>query len=209
MPETEGKDSGKTFAKIAPLYFISTMPDAPLHPYHLKVRERCAALGMELTNQHAFASLREQKYYFFTGSTLETVYTISSSRRPPSCVENSLGTPTGLHRIAERIGDSAPLGTVFRGRQSLGQRYWEMPEAEQQKNLITTRILWLDGQEPGHNSGAGIDTHSRYVYLHGTNQEDRLGSPNSHGCLLFSNKDIIDLFNRTQSGTLLLIENDT
>lgn len=175
------------------------------HPYHRKVLERCAALGIELSHQSAFASLSEQKYYLFAGAALEKVYTISSSRRPPSCVENSLGTPLGLHRIGEKIGEGAPQGTVFRGRVSLGKRFWEMPPEDQAKNLITTRILWLCGMEPGLNSGEGIDTHARYVYLHGTNHEDRLGTPDSHGCLLFSNADITDLFDRTASDTLLLI----
>lgn len=182
------------------------MQNAAPHPYHIKVRERCAALGIELSHQNAFACLREQKYYLFAGSVLEKVYTISSSRRPPSCVEHSLGTPLGLHRIAEKIGDGAPEGMVFRGRVSLGKHFWEMPEEDQAKNLITTRILWLDGLEEGCNRGAGIDTHARYVYLHGTNHEERLGTPDSHGCLLFSNADIVDVFNRTHSGTVLLIE---
>lgn len=182
------------------------MQNTAPHSYHDKVRERCAALGIELSYQSALACLREQKYYLFAGGQLEKAYTISSSRRPPSCVENSLGTPLGLHRIAERIGQGAPEGTVFRGRVSLGKRFWEMPEEDQQKNLITTRILWLDGMEEGLNRGEGIDTHARYVYLHGTNHEERLGTPDSHGCLLFSNADIIDLFDRTASDTLLLIE---
>lgn len=176
------------------------------HPCHERIRERCATLGIELSHQNAFACLREQKYYLFAGGELEKVYTISSSRRPPCCVENSLGTPLGLHRIAEKIGEGAPAGTVFRGRVSLGKAFWEMPEEEQAKNLITTRILWLDGLEEGRNRGEGIDTHARYVYLHGTNHEERLGTPDSHGCLLFSNADIVDIFNRTASGTLLLIE---
>lgn len=182
------------------------MQNAAPHPYHLKVRERCAALDIELSHQNAFACLREQKYYLFAGDKLEKVYTISSSRRPPSCVENSLGTPLGLHRIGEKIGDGAPSGTVFVARTSLGKRFWQMPEEEQQKNLITTRILWLEGLEAGHNQGHGVDTRARYVYLHGTNHEERLGTPDSHGCLLFSNADIVDVFNRTASGTVLLIE---
>lgn len=181
------------------------MQTSTVHPYLQQVRARCASLGIELSHQSAFASLSEQKYYLFAGEVLEKVYTISSSRRPPSCVENSLGTPLGLHQIAEKIGEGAESGTVFRGRVSLGMCFWQMPEDEQQKNLITTRILWLDGLEQGVNRGQGVDTHARYVYLHGTNHEERLGTPDSHGCLLFSNADVVDLFNRTHSGSLLLI----
>ncbi len=132
-------------------------------------------------------------------------YTVSTSKNPPSCVENSLGTPNGLHKIAEKIGANEPIGMIFRGRVPSGKCYWEETPEEQEKNLITTRILRLRGLEPGLNLGAGVDTYDRYVYIHGTNHEDRLGQPASAGCVLLSNADMETLFAAVDPDTHVLI----
>ncbi len=95
---------------------------------------------------------------------------------------------------------------VFKGRVATGQCYWECAPEEQEKNLITTRILWLEGLEDGHNRGPGRDTFARYVYIHGTNQEDRIGTPNSHGCVLLRNAEVVELFDTVPEGALVLVE---
>lgn len=94
---------------------------------------------------------------------------------------------------------------VFKGRVAQGYTYEEAPEAEQEKNLITTRILRIKGLQPGINLGDPHDSYNRYIYLHGTNHEDRLGHPFSSGCIELSNIDIIDLFNKIQLNTLIWI----
>ncbi len=94
---------------------------------------------------------------------------------------------------------------VFRGRVPTGKRYWEEPAAEQERNLITTRILRLRGLEEGVNRGPGVDTFDRYVYIHGTNHEDCLGQPASAGCVLLSNRDVEELFDSVDIGSLVLI----
>lgn len=66
----------------------------------------------------------------------------------------------------------------------------------------------LRGLEEGINSGDGIDTYNRYVYIHGTNQEDKIGSPNSHGCILLNNADVAELFDVVNDGDLVLISED-
>ena len=97
---------------------------------------------------------------------------MSKFQLPPSCVEDSLGTPIGLHLVCEKIGDGEPLGMIFKGRKPQGVRFFEFDNGENQKNLITTRILRLDGLEVGINKGEGIDTYECYVYIHGTNHEE-------------------------------------
>jgi lipoprotein-anchoring transpeptidase ErfK/SrfK len=82
--------------------------------------------------------------------------------------------------------------------------------AQPEDNLITSRILWLDGLEPGLNQGTDaqgrvVDTRRRFVYIHGTNQADKLGRPNSHGCVLLSDADVIRLFDRVAVGLTVLI----
>ena len=61
-------------------------------------------------------------------------------------------------------------------------------------DLILSRIIWLDGLEPGINKGGTVDSRARYIYLHGTNQEQLLGTPASHGCVRMANRDIAALF---------------
>ncbi len=143
---------------------------------------------------------------FFDGCALRKSYAVSTSRRPPANVKDSLGTPRGLHEIAERIGAGAPPGIVFKARATTGRHFSEFSAEEQEKNLITTRILWLRGLEPGVNAGGNVDTHARYIYIHGTNHEDRLGAPASSGCVQMRNLDIIELHDEVRTGDLVWIE---
>jgi hypothetical protein len=137
---------------------------------------------------------------------LRKSHIVSTSLRPPSNVKDSLGTPRGLHTIAEKHGAGAPPGIVFKGRVSTGRHFGEFDAAEQARNLITTRILRLRGLEPGINAGGNVDTYDRYVYIHGTNLEARLGTPASSGCVQMSNLEVIELFDAVRTGDLVWIE---
>ena len=143
---------------------------------------------------------------FFDDCALRQSYVVSTSRRPPSNIKDSLGTPRGLHEIAEKHGAGAPPGIVFKGRVSTGRHFRELDPAEQEKSLITTRILWLRGLEPGVNAGGDVDTFARYVYIHGTNREDMLGRPFSAGCVHLGNLPVIELFDAVRPGDLVWIE---
>ena len=109
-------------------------------------------------------------------------------------------TPRGLHRIAQKIGGGWPVGTAFKGRQVIGYVWNGLPMA-----LITTRILWLDGLENGLNRGGDVDSHSRYIYIHGTGDEPRLGRPASHGCVQLGGDELIPLYRQLPVGTLVWI----
>lgn len=127
-------------------------------------------------------------------------YTCSTSRFGIGEVAGSNMTPRGLHRIAEKIGDSCPAGTVFKERQIVGYTFERYPEA-----LITTRIMWLEGLEPGFNRGGNVDSHDRYIYIHGTGNQAGIGKPASHGCVHLSDPDLIEVFDLLPSGTLVWI----
>ena len=146
-----------------------------------------------------------QTLQFFSHGKLIRSHAVSTSRRPPSNVKDSLGTPRGLHEIAERIGDGQPPGMVFKSRVPTGRHYSEFPDAGTHDNLITTRILWLRGLEPGVNLGGDVDTYARYVYIHGTNHEDRLGERMSAGCVLMRNIELIELYDQVRPGDQVLI----
>jgi hypothetical protein len=131
---------------------------------------------------------------------------ISTSKRPPSNVSRSLGTPLGLHEIAERIGAGQPPGMVFKSRVPTGLHFSEVEAgASGPGNLITSRILWLRGLEPGVNSGGEVDTYGRYVYIHGTHREEEIGKPMSAGCVLMRNSDVIELYDEVRAGDLVWI----
>ena len=152
-----------------------------------------------------YVSIKQQRMYHYKEGNCVKAYVVSTSKKDPSCVENSLGTPWGLHKISKVIGVGEPEGMVFKGRQPIGLRYWECDDATQSENLITTRILRMEGLEDGLNRGPGIDTFDRYVYIHGTNHELKLGSPASSGCIQVSNADAIQLSECIPVGTILYI----
>jgi lipoprotein-anchoring transpeptidase ErfK/SrfK len=115
---------------------------------------------------------------------------VSTSRGGPGFEPGSFKTPTGLFRVYQRIGENAPSGTIFVGRVPVGE------PTSSGDDLITSRILWLDGLEREN-----ANTKERYIYIHGTNQEDLIGQPVSHGCVRMRNEDIIRLFEMVTVGT--------
>jgi hypothetical protein len=127
-------------------------------------------------------------------------YRCSTSRFGIGEVAGSNMTPRGLHRIAEKIGDGCPVGTVFKERKIVGYTFEGYPNA-----LITTRIMWLEGLEPGFNRGGNLDSHDRYIYIHGTDDETTIGRPASHGCVHLAAEDLIPLYDKLPSGTLVWI----
>ena len=125
----------------------------------------------------------------------------STSRFGIGQTEGTNCTPLGLHRVVEKIGGGWPVGTVFKGRKPIGYTWRGMPDAK-----ITTRILWLEGLEPGFNRGGNVDSHARYIYIHGTADQTSIGKPTSCGCIHLADADLIPLFDLLPSGTLVWIQ---
>ena len=90
-----------------------------------------------------------------------------------------------------------PVGTIFQGRVPLKPDD-PLPASE---DLITSRILWLDGLDE-HNA----NTRDRFIYIHGTKHEDKIGRPDSHGCIRMRNADVIELFDLVDEETPVVIE---
>ncbi len=170
-----------------------------------RISKTCQRLGIKSAERILFVSIATQTMQFFRLGELVRSYVVSTSLRPPSNIKNSLGTPRGLHEIAERIGGGQPAGIVFKGRIPTGRHFSEFSETEQKTNLITSRILWLRGLEPGVNCDGEVDTHDRYIYIHGTHHEHRLGQPQSAGCIHLANLDIISLYEEVRIGDQVLI----
>jgi UDP-N-acetylmuramate-alanine ligase len=148
-------------------------------------------------------SIEIQSLFVCRKNTIVEQYDASTSRFGNSNRENSFKTPLGIHRIKEKIGAGAPVGRIFKERRDTGID-WDRVSTED--NLILTRILRLEGLENGINNGSGVDSYERCVYIHGTNQEDMVGTPLSHGCLALRNSDIIRLFDIVRESTLVYID---
>jgi UDP-N-acetylmuramate-alanine ligase len=148
-------------------------------------------------------SIETQTLFICREETIIERIDCSTSRFGTGIRENSFKTPPGIHQIKERIGAGAPVGRIFKERKDTGID-WDQRSMEE--NLITTRILRLQGLEEGINRGVGVDSYERCIYIHGTNREDLVGMPLSHGCLCLRNRDIIRLFDMVSEGTILYID---
>lgn len=98
--------------------------------------------------------------------------------------------------MAEKIGAGAPLWAEFKSRQPTGR----ISEPGGETDGVLTRILWLQGLDPEN-----ANTRDRYIYFHGTNREDLIGTPASHGCVRLRNGDMAELFDLVAEGTTVVI----
>ncbi len=129
-------------------------------------------------------------------------YPVSSAVNGAGELEGSGCTPRGRHRIRARIGAGAPPGAVFRGRRPTGE-VWSSALAASfpGRDWILSRILWLCGEEPGRNRLGAVDSMRRYIYIHGTGDDQPMGAPRSHGCIRMRSRDIVELFELVAAGT--------
>lgn len=165
-----------------------------------QVIEKCAALGIKPAERILAVHVGSQSMQFYQRGRLVRAFAVSTSLRSPSNVKGSRGTPLGLHVVAEKIGHGQPPGGVFRNRVPTGRHFSEYGDEENRGNMVTTRILWLRGLEPGVNSGGDVDSFDRYIYIHGTNHEERIGTPQSAGCILMRSVDLVELFEQVRAG---------
>ena len=141
-------------------------------------------------------SVAKQLLTLRRGAEPERTYAVSTSKFGLGTKEGSFKTPTGRFRIAQKIGAAESIDVAFKARVP------KRPSAAELKSddLVMSRILWLDGLE---NDNA--NTHSRYIYIHGTNHEELIGTPASHGCIRMKNADVAELFDLVEVGTPVVI----
>ena len=153
-----------------------------------------------------FVSIKNQKMYHIKEGAIVKKYIISSSEYGTGSEAGSNKTPLGLHKVKEKYGDETPINGRMIGRVFYGQIATLYNDKTKSKtDDVTSRIFWLEGLENGKNKGEGIDSYKRYIYIHGTSEEGRLGTPASHGCIRMKNNEVIDLYKTIAIGTLVLI----
>jgi lipoprotein-anchoring transpeptidase ErfK/SrfK len=134
-------------------------------------------------------------------------YSVSTAANGPGEAQGSNRTPRGAHYVRAKIGAGAPLGTVFVGRRPTGELWSpELAARHPGRDWILSRILWLCGREPGRNRLGAVDSMRRYIYIHGTADDQPMGEPRSHGCIRMRSGDVAELFELVAPGTAVYIE---
>ena len=146
-----------------------------------------------------------QTLYLINDGRIESSWPISTSKFGIGNQSGSYKTPSGVHRVAEKIGANCKLREIIRARIPTGVIAPLTNVTPASGDMITTRILWLQGLQPGINSGGSVDSHLRYIYIHGTPEEGLLGSPSSIGCVRMGNEDVVEVFDLVEVGTLINI----
>jgi lipoprotein-anchoring transpeptidase ErfK/SrfK len=149
------------------------------------------------TQHHIVISTREQKLALLDRGNLMAIYPVSTSKFGLGDWRGSSFTPLGELEVSKKIGDNAPPGTVFKDRLRTGEIV--LPNSPG-RDPIVTRILWLRGRE-SQNANA----FDRYIYIHGTPEEWKVGSPASYGCIRMRSNDIIQLYDTVGVGAAVTI----
>jgi len=153
-----------------------------------------------------YVDIATQQLHMVKGDEILKSYPVSTSKNGSGFQANSFQTPLGVHRIKNKIGAGEKPGIIFEERKSTKKTatiYSDTTDVG--TDLITSRILWLEGMEEKVNKGMPKDSYERYIYIHGTHEEGLIGKPVSTGCVRMKNNDIISLFNEVREGTFVLI----
>lgn len=144
---------------------------------------------------HLVVSVPEQRMAVYKEKQLLTSFPVSTSRFGLGDTPGSNATPLGQFKIAKKIGEGQPSGMKFKNRKPTGEI---VPPNAPGRDPIVSRILWLKGLEAQNRHA-----YKRYIYIHGTPEETRLGTPASYGCVRLASRDVIWLFDQVGKGARL------
>ncbi len=159
--------------------------------------------------------ISEQKLFLIKKMEVMKVYAVSTSKYGIGNEYGSNKTPLGTHKIQDKIGDGASIGTIFKSKIKTGQTadITFTNEDNTDEDYVITRVLPLEGLEEGINRGSKtengksitVDSFARAIYIHGTPEEGLIGEEASHGCIRMINTEVIELFDIVEIGTLVEI----
>src|SRR5437016_4392760 len=119
-------------------------------------------------------------------------YAISTSKFGLGDGNGTYRTPLGTLFVSAKFGDHLPGGAVINNRVPTG----EIVDANAPgRDAIVSRVIWLRRMEQ-QNSGA----RDRCIYIHGTPEECRIGTPASFGCIRMRSRDVIALYDLAHIG---------
>jgi hypothetical protein len=137
-------------------------------------------------------SVADQKMIVLKRGVPIATYDVSTSKFGLGDAPGSNATPLGRHEVAKKIGGRAPVGMKFKDRKPTGEIVQVNAPG---RDPIVTRILWLKGLEDGNRH-----TFDRTIYIHGTPEESKIGTPASYGCIRMRSQDVIALFDTVGVG---------
>jgi len=143
----------------------------------------------------------EQRMTVFEHGRAIARYPVSTSKFGLGDRPGSNCTPLGKMAVAQKIGAGAPLGMKFKSRLPTGEI---VAVDAPGRDPIVTRILWLRGLEAGN-----ANAFERMIYIHGTPEEARIGTPASYGCIRMRSRDITQLFDTLGKGARVVVSNAT
>lgn len=146
-------------------------------------------------------SVPDQQLAVIHGDRISATFPVSTSKFGLGDAFGSYKTPLGLLQICEKIGGHLPLGAVIKKRCATGEIIF--PNASG-RDAVVSRILWLEGRESGNSH-----SYHRGIYIHGTPEESRIGQPVSWGCIRMRSRDIVQLFDLADKGTVVEIVNQS
>src|SRR2546423_7635547 len=149
------------------------------------------------TEHHIVVSVHDQKLALLQKGNLIATYPVSTSKFGLSDRPGSFGTPVGELEVADKIGDGAPAGAVFKDRRRTGE---VIPVDAPGRDPIVTRIIWLRGREARNTNAFRRD-----IYIHGAPEERNIGRPASYGCIRMRSVDIINLYSQVGPGAQVSI----
>ena len=162
-----------------------------------KVLEEISSFDSSFNNLNSllYVNIDKQSMYLLKKGTISRAFKISTSYYGTGSETNSFKTPLGKHEIYKKIGEDLPINAILKGRVWSGAIANVITDdIDTDFDHVTSRILWLDGLEEGKNKGPGVDSRSRYIYIHGTAEEGLIGKPASDGCIRMYNSEVIELF---------------
>lgn len=183
-------------------------PDENLAPLIAEARDLIGGRQPGFTGRWLLVDVISQRLILLEATRVRATWPVSTAACGLDNRQDSGGTPCGLHRIHRKIGHGAEPGMIFSSRRPTGFLWRPTGDpagGSSGDDLILTRILTLEGLEDGVNRGPGIDSRARYIYIHGTNHEQKIGSPESGGCVRMTNDDVVDLFSRVEEGDPVVI----
>ena len=175
----------------------TTMVNKSVKYNEYKVLEEILSFDPSFDNLNSllYVDIDMQNMYLLQKGTILRAFKISSSYYGTGSEVNSFKTPLGKHEIYKKIGEDLPINAILKGRVWNGAIANVITDdIDTDFDHVTSRILWLDGLEIGKNNGPGVDSRSRYIYIHGTAEEGLIGKPASDGCIRMYNSDVVDLF---------------
>jgi hypothetical protein len=157
----------------------------------------CSSSTSKTRGADVVVSVKDQKLGIYNSGQLVGTYRISTSKFGVGDRPGSNCTPLGKHEVVAKIGHGLPPGAVLKSRQWNGEVI--KPNAPG-RDPIVSRILWLSGCERSNCNAYG-----RFIYIHGTPEESRLGTPASYGCVRMAMRDVIRVFERVPIGSSVVI----